>query len=133
LDYSLFIDTENVLREVQERYNPMTDTIIHDPGKFEGEHISVPHFWDSTLDGCADDVYSDDVMYSFIVIDTDDRAKFPDLTEYGFMLWEDSQGFVHTKWFDTQVEYETAKSDVEKAADLEADDDDESDDSDDDN
>jgi hypothetical protein len=103
------------------------DTIIHDPGKFEGEHISVPHFWDLVLDGKDEEVYDGDTLVSFIVIDSDDRAQFPDLTEYGLLLWEDSQGFVRAQWFDTEIEYQTALSDMRTAEMLESDDEEEDD------
>ena len=93
----------------------ISNTIIHDPGKFEGEHISVPHFYESSLDGCCDEVYSEDVVYTFIVIDANDRKEFPDLTEYGLMLWEDSQGFVRTEWFNTKAEYDTAHNELESS------------------
>ena len=93
--------------------------IILDPGKFEGEHISVPHFYDSALDGGSADVYSEDTLYTFIIIAAEDLAEFPDLTEYGLMIWEDSQGFVRTEWFSTRAEYDCAFSDMETAAELE--------------
>jgi hypothetical protein len=110
-----------------EQFMPSTgstrDTIIHDPGKFEGEHVSVPHFWEQTLDGCTDEVFADDIQYSFIVIDDDDRAQFPDLKEYGLVVYEDSQGFVHALWFDSKEQFEETRAELEKAGEEESDDD----------
>lgn len=92
----------------------MTGSIIHEPGKFEGEHISVPHFWDVVMDGCTDDVYIGETPYSFIVIDEDDRALFADLTEYGLVLWESDNGFVNTKWFETKEEFDSERAIMER-------------------
>ena len=101
--------------------------IIREPGKFEGEHISVPYFWDFAMESGGQDVYgSDETLYSFFVIDSDDRAKFPDLTEYGICLYESDQGFVNAVWFDTQAEYEKAIADLE-AESAESEEDEESD------
>ena len=68
-------------------------------GKFEGEPRFVPYFWESGLDGCSDEDYTDETgaVYAF---DVDDRDKklFPELSEIKRIeLREDEQGFVRCK------------------------------------
>jgi hypothetical protein len=101
--------------------------IIHEPGKFEGEHVSVPHYWNMALDSGADtDVWDcNDTQYSFFIFDADDRAKFPDITEYGFALYESDNGFVNAVWFDTKDEYDKAIAEIEADSDRDFDPEDE--------
>lgn len=77
-------------------------TTITTPGKFEGEHVYVPHYWEQSLDGGPDATTydEDDTEYSVFYIDDDDRARFPQLTGvYALVLYEDDQGFVWCKEF----------------------------------
>ena len=92
----------------------MSGDIISMPGKFEGEHVSVPHFWDAALDGTGEQFDIGYTVYTFIEIDANDRKLFPDLTEYGVQLWERSDGFVCSEWYDTQQEYDAAIGDAYK-------------------
>jgi len=88
--------------------------IIRQPGKFEGEHISIPHFWEIASDGGAQDVYDGDSVVSFIEIADRDRKEYPDLAEFGIALWEDSVGFVHSQWYATKADYLAAIADLER-------------------
>lgn len=67
--------------------------IITQPGKFQGEPVFAPHFWNLGLEGFADD--DDGERYSFNV--TKDDAEFwPELEGVAVVeLREDSNGFVH--------------------------------------
>jgi hypothetical protein len=53
------------------------DTIIREPGKFEGEQTYVPHFYEVYLDGWHDYERGDN-MIGFKVT-KEDREKFPAL------------------------------------------------------
>ena len=74
--------------------------IIFSPGKFEGEPIYVPYFWEILLNGCYsdDDEYDEnDILISSIIsIDEIDKRFFPELEGYSkIVLWESDQGFVY--------------------------------------
>ncbi len=61
--------------EIEREYN-VIDGIIRRLGKFEGNAVYVPHFWDIAINGFADN--RDGSLYSFDVKDGD-RAMFPEL------------------------------------------------------
>ena len=49
---------------------------IRSPGKFEGEMVYLPHFYDAYLDGLAED--DDGEVLSFDIT-PEDREQFPEL------------------------------------------------------
>jgi hypothetical protein len=61
--------------EIEREYN-VVDGIIRRPGKFEGNAVYVPYFWDIAMNGFAGS--RDRSLYSFDVKDGD-RAMFPEL------------------------------------------------------
>lgn len=68
------------------------DGIIRSPGKFEGERIYVPHFYDIGLNGFAD--AEDGATWRFRV-DSEDRQAFPELGRKTWVsLHESDSGFV---------------------------------------
>ncbi len=68
--------------------------IIRSPGKFESEPVYAPYFYDSLLNGFADE--DENGVATFIVTD-EDRKLFPMLAgTKSVRLWESDQGFVHT-------------------------------------
>lgn len=74
------------------------DSIIREPGKFEGEPTYALHFWDAMLNGDGETVYDGDTPVSLLGVDPDDVRRFPELADVEVIaLWEDSQGFVHTR------------------------------------
>jgi hypothetical protein len=77
----------------------VVDGIIRSPGKFEGEPVYVPAFWEDVLEGFADEEGEDEdgTVISTIVVDEDDVKAFPELKDIRRVsLWEDSQGFVRS-------------------------------------
>jgi hypothetical protein len=74
---------------------------ITQPGKFEGEPIFAPHYWDMALDGCADEDDGETFTFRFSFARTDADAPFrKELQEWlgrkrTLKMREDSQGFVH--------------------------------------
>ena len=70
--------------------------IITNPGKFEGEPVWVPYFWDCYLDGGAE--HDDEHVLVFDVTD-EDRAKFPGMLDdvAQVRLYESEIGFVHAE------------------------------------
>lgn len=69
--------------------------IIRSPGKFEGEPVYAPYFWDAYLNGMADD---DDGSELLFYVSDEDRKLFPDLHDVSHVyLRETSDGFVCTR------------------------------------
>lgn len=62
-------------KDIEEQYQ-IEHGIICSPGKFEGEAIYVPHFWEAYLNGCAD---RDNGTIVGFDITAEDRAEFPEL------------------------------------------------------
>lgn len=77
------------------------------PGKFEGEPAYAEHFYNLALEGDADDNFVDDVDRQIDWFDVDaidaDEANAPELENKILLLWEDSNGFIYTKVFDSSV------------------------------
>ena len=66
--------------------------IVARPGKFEGEEMYVPYFWDLFLEGCADE---DDGNVAMFRVTDEDRALFPELARGECVrLFQRSDGFV---------------------------------------
>jgi hypothetical protein len=76
---------------------------INDPGKFEGEPIFAPYFWDLGLSGFADSDNGSVYGFRFSFGSEQDKqllADWPELKQWlgrkrSLKLYEDSQGFVH--------------------------------------
>ena len=69
------------------------------PGKFEGEPIYAPYFWDMAMNGMDDDTeWDDDTPISVFTVTEEDRALFPELDDAKTVrLWEDGNGFVYVE------------------------------------
>lgn len=94
-----------------------TDSIIRDPGKFEGEPMWAPHFWELILSGAVDDTTFDgpgDCDVSWLILEPTDLVDFPELAEvYGISMWESEQGFVFSDTYATKEEYTRGCKDSE--------------------
>lgn len=78
--------------EITSEYTIDENGIIRDLGKFEGEMLYVPYFWDAYLNGMADE--DDGETLTFEVSD-DDRAMFPELAETKqVQIYQRDDGFV---------------------------------------
>jgi hypothetical protein len=84
--------------------------LIADPGKFQGEMLYTPYFYDSMLNGFADE---DIDGTAFFVINDHDRKEFPELkeTDFGAALSVNDVGFVHTAILN-KLEYESLLSEL---------------------
>ena len=79
--------------EVLREYDVDRSGRIKSPGKFEGEMIYVPVFWNAGLEGFADD--DDGSVYEFRIT-ADDRREYPELgKKKKLRLAESEQGFVY--------------------------------------
>lgn len=75
---------------------------INAPGKFEGEPIFAPHYWDIGLQGFADSDNGQIFTFRFTQAELDkpDCVFGPELKKWlrrkrALRMREDSQGFVH--------------------------------------
>jgi hypothetical protein len=65
---------------------------ICSPGKFEGEPVYAPYFYDALLNGGADE---DDGKTAIFDVNDDDRREFPTLADVARVsLSETNDGFV---------------------------------------
>lgn len=88
-------DTGNYRDEMLNEFSVDEHGRIVSPGKFEGEMIYVPYFWQQGLDGCADD--DDGETFSFEIGD-DERQQFPELGDAKrIALSESESGFVFAR------------------------------------
>ena len=77
-----------ITREQIEKDYKIHDGIIRSPGKFEGEPVYVPFFYDWSLE-CGD---------STVMITEPDIVQFPELTGYSaIIVGESGNGFVFHK------------------------------------
>lgn len=81
--------------DIMEQYK-VENGIIRSPGKFEGEPVYVPCFWDIALEMGSDEMgeNDEDVFYPT----DEDRKHWPELGGVRVLiLWESSDGFVCSK------------------------------------
>lgn len=70
----------------------VVDGVIRSPGKFEGEAVYVPYFWDAYLSGMAD---RDDGTILGFDITAEDKQQFPELKgRRTIKLYQRDDGFV---------------------------------------
>jgi hypothetical protein len=87
--------------------------VITSPGKFEGNMLYVPAFWERGLDGASD--FDCGTVYGF-VFDDDDRKEFPEIGDsYGMLLEESENGFVNAVEPTDQKSYDVLVARVEAA------------------
>lgn len=78
-------------KQIEAQYK-IENGIIRSPGKFEGEAVYVPHFWDIYLNGFADS--DDGTALGFDVL-PEDKVEFPELKRRRCVkLMERDDGFV---------------------------------------
>lgn len=74
---------------------------IVSPGKFEGEPIYAPWFYEGGLEGL--EVATDDDGSQIFQVGADDLAQYPEIPPDArwIRVYEDEQGFVHLSHYDT--------------------------------
>lgn len=77
--------------EIEKQYD-IQNGIIRSPGKFEGEAIYVPYFWEIYLDGFADRDDGDILLFD---VSAEDKKEFPELKKrHVVKLYCRDDGFV---------------------------------------
>lgn len=90
------MDADSV-RQLREEFITNEHGIIQDPGKFEGEMIYVPAYWDMGLEGMADEDDGEHFVFNIGQDGFDDRAFWPEIPadQKRIILYENSDGFVN--------------------------------------
>lgn len=74
----------------------VVDGLIEKDGQFGGKPLYVPYYWDLALLGDGESLWLDDIEYTLIDIQNEDRIMFPELEDIKqVLLHTDDQGFVH--------------------------------------
>ena len=69
--------------------------LVNRPGKFEGEPVYAPYYYDIMLNGGADEVGEDNV--DTFTVTEEDRLIFPELKGIDTIIqYEDDNGFIYT-------------------------------------
>jgi hypothetical protein len=94
-------------QEIEKAYRVENGRIVS-PGKFEGEPIYAPSYWDYVLEGCSGSTLdTPDGPVDCFILDPSDRADWPELgNTYALALWEADQGFVHCEHFDDEAAFD---------------------------
>jgi hypothetical protein len=104
--------------EIEQEFSLTSRGTIKAPGKFEGEMLWVPYFYEATSMGESDADFSfgdGDTWVGFLIFQGGDFKEFPELEgSYGISLEENSQGFVSGVVYDTPEEYAADLAQVEK-------------------
>jgi hypothetical protein len=80
--------------ELEYRTYKKNPLIICSPGKFEGEPIWAPYFYNVMLNGESEHINGVD----YFKLEAEDKAIFPELANsFGVALEESEQGFVHVE------------------------------------
>lgn len=79
--------------DILKQFNVDARGLIRNPGKFEGEMLYVPYFYDAFLDGLPDYEKGNSVGFH---ITAEDRAEFPEIPkrQRTIWLWLRDDGFV---------------------------------------
>ncbi|MGH9890685.1 MAG: hypothetical protein ACREA0_01615 [bacterium] len=101
--------------EILKKFTVNEHGIIQSPGKFEGEMLYAPYFYDATLDGRGEDVYNappasedeevddpwegGDLLYTELEVTAEDREMFPELdpSTQRVRVSESGPGFVYVE------------------------------------
>ncbi len=84
-------------QEIVNEYNVDERGCIRSPGKFEGEMVYAPYFYDLMLDGCADENTDGSCT---VPIEKEDIDIFPSLAGIDYVkLYEDDNGFFYVSLY----------------------------------
>ncbi len=112
-------DARKWLEKAESEWTVDRHGVIRDPGKYEAEPLYVAYFHELVLDGASGDTIYDeyDTPIDTFDIDDDDRAAFPELGgAVHIAVWENDQGFVSHKLFDSKYKLARWVEKIEEAA-----------------
>lgn len=75
------------------------EEFITSPGKFEGEAIFAPYYYDKYMNGESDVIYEGDVFFSVFDVTDEDRKEFPNYLDdtKQVRFYETDLGFIITE------------------------------------
>jgi len=89
------------IHDLRTSYETDVCDLITSPGKFEGEPIWAPYFWEE--EPSFEDLGTNTL---FFILTEEERRLFPSLSSaFAVYLWEDDNGFVWTGVCDTPADY----------------------------
>jgi hypothetical protein len=102
-------------QEILDSYKVNRDGIIKSPGKFEGEMLYAPYFYDH---GQGDETWNseevEDAFAEVFQVSDDDRKEFPELgNTYMIAVEENEQGFVYLTEFENEEDARKAQLEYE--------------------
>lgn len=89
--------------EILDKFTVNDQGVITSPGKFQGEMLYAPYFYDVMIDGNGEEVYEEEtsdeecaLLYTELAIGDEDRAQFPEisLATVAMRISESGNGFV---------------------------------------
>ena len=94
--------------------NRFGNSYITSPGKFQGEPVWAPHFYEKSLDGCAEELsFMEDGCGEFaalVDVDLEDKKEWPELFDAECVLiTENDQGFVSARFLKSEEEVDRVK------------------------
>jgi hypothetical protein len=98
-----------IASEYREQYEVDSDDTITSPGIFQGEHISIPYFWDCIQNGDCESVYDVGMVVHFIVIGDSERDEFPDLKDRYGVIFAVTETDIHTTWCESKGDFQELK------------------------
>ena len=106
--------TRNTREAILAEFKVDKHGIIQDLGKFEGEMLYAPYFYDLLMeDGQDDNIEAQDGSHNAIFfIEDEDRREFPELVDEALYVWESDSGFFECKQC-SKKEWEVFKALVE--------------------
>lgn len=84
--------------DIEKEYKVDEYGLIRNPGKFEGECLYTPYFWDFVMNGVEDRYYFDEdgTPVSEFLVTKEDIDEFPELEGVRIVaIREDDVGFVY--------------------------------------
>lgn len=87
--------------------------VIQSPGKFEGEPIYVPYYWE--MDGEDDEIIGNDKLIRIFYVGEWEASQFPELSTSNVVyLWEDELGFIHSYIRREEIMSRMSEMDIER-------------------
>lgn len=95
--------TNNTRAAILAEYNVDENSRITNPGKFEGEMLYAPYFYEVALHGVSEELDDDGEYVTLVAVGDSDRAAFPELGAARYVLLiETDLGFVRVESIDTE-------------------------------
>lgn len=97
-------------QDVLKEYQVNDKGIITNKGKFEGEKLYVPYFFDAVMNGFSDEIGE---SLDIFILTKEDKTEFPELKDvFAVVLEHSDNGFVYGKTM-TEKQIEQLRNELE--------------------